>query len=135
MVLRDGDKPLEQLFNETHIQTYIDHCERYLDDDPDFEFVLFNEWVESKDYRKQIAETIGLEFTDAAREQTSIFGGGSSFDGLAHLKTASQMNVNERYLQLLDNPTYQKMIKSNPRAIKLSERIFYELCNKAHAFS
>ena len=135
MVLRDGDKPLEQLFNETHIETYIDHCQRYLDDDSDFEFVLFNEWVESKDYRKRFAETIGLEFTDSAREQTSIFGGGSSFDGLDHLKSASKMNVNERYLQVWDNPIYQNMIKDNPRAVELSERIFYELCNKAHTFS
>ncbi len=135
MTLRDEEKPLEQMFNETHIETYIDHCERYLDKDPDFDFVLFNEWAQNKSYRQEVAESLGLDFTDAAREQASIFGGGSSFDGLDYLKKASHMKVNERYLKVWDNPIYQDMIKRSPRAINMSERIFYELCNKTHAVS
>ena len=45
------------------------------------------------------------------------------------------MNVNERYLKVWDNPTYQSMIKRSSQAMHLSERIFYELCNKTHAVS
>ena len=135
MVLRDEDKPLEQMFNDTHIETYINHCERFLDNDYSFDFVLFNSWVDDYNYRRRVAERLGLFFNDVARDQTSIFGGGSSFDGLNYLKSASKMNVNERYLQVWDNPLYQKMIKRSPRAINLSERIFHELRSKTHTVS
>ena len=129
------DECATQVFNDTHIETYINHCERFLDKDYSFDFVLFNSWADDYNYRRQVAERLGLFFNDAARDQTSIFGGGSSFDGLNYLKDASKMNVNERYLQVWDNPTYQKMIKRSSRAINLSERIFYELRNKTHAVS
>lgn len=135
MVLRDEDKPLEQMFNDTHIETYINHCERFLDNDYSFDFVLFNSWADDYNYRRRVAERLGLFFNDVARDQTSIFGGGSSFDGLNYLKSASKMNVNERYLQVWDNPIYQKMIKRSPRAINLSERIFHELRSKTHTVS
>ena len=97
--------------------------------------MLFNSWADDYNYRRQVAERLGLQFTDVAREQTSIFGGGSSFDGLDYLKNASKMNVNKRYLQVWDNPTYQDMIKRSSRATNLSERIFYELRHKTHAIS
>ena len=71
-----------------------------------------------------MAEGLGLYFTDAAINQGSPFGGGSSFDKMEYLKTASLMKVNDRYKQMEDHPVYNRIIKENQEALEMSNEIF-----------
>jgi hypothetical protein len=41
--------------------------------------ILYNEWVENRDYRQRIASALGGEYCEATMERISHFGGGSSF--------------------------------------------------------
>jgi hypothetical protein len=84
--------------------------------------ISFNDWAVDRQYRRRIAERLGLGFTDAGFEEVSRTGGGSSFDGTAYDGRASGMDVlqrwkhcrqDERYLQLFDR-----------QMVELSEEIF-----------
>ena len=74
--------------------------------------------------RKEIAEGLGLEFTDAALNQLSPFGGGSSFSNMMYLKNANIMRVNDRYRGMVGNSDYEKIIKENKEALEMSNEIF-----------
>ena len=63
-------------------------------------------------------------FTDAAKDQLSIFGGGSSFSGMEHLKTASAMNVNNRYKEMESHPYYEMILSKYEDVLKISDTIF-----------
>jgi len=113
---------LEHHINEDHIEKYIDHCKHALDGTTPH--IFYDKWFASKKYRKEITDSLGLHFTDAALNQTSPFGGGSSFDALIYLKNASEMNVLNRYKQMEDNEDYQQIIQNNEEAIDLSNQLF-----------
>ena len=107
---------------EKDIDIYIDHCKHALDET--VPHILYDRWFTSKEYREEIADSLGLHFTDAALNQASPFGGGSSFDELAYLKNASEMDVLNRYKQMEDNEDYQKIMQDNKEAINLSNQLF-----------
>ena len=109
-------------FSEKNIGVYIDHCNHALQGT--VPFILYDEWFASKKYRKETAESLGFHFTDAAINQTSPWGSGSSFDGFTYLKNASEMNVLNRYKQMEDNEDYQQIIQNNEEAIDLSNQLF-----------
>ena len=113
---------LEYHINEDDIKKYIDHCKHALDGT--VPHIFYDKWFASKKYRKEIVDSLGLHFTDAALNQASPFGGGSSFDELAYLKNASEMDVLNRYKQMEDNEDYQKIIQDNEEAINLSNQLF-----------
>ena len=113
---------LTEHLNEDDFKKYIDHCKHALDGT--VPHILYDRWFVSKAYRKEIADSLGLHFTDAALNQASPFGGGSSFDGLSYLKNASEMDVLTRYKQMEDNEDYQKIIQDNEEAINLSNQLF-----------
>lgn len=85
MAQRDN-KPIDMLIDSIDIDTYADHLDWY---SPvgSIVFVKYNQWVKDPKYRQDLAERLGLHFTDAALDQLSIFGNGSSFDGMKYLKT------------------------------------------------
>ena len=122
MAGRDG-KPYDKLINDKKIDTYKDHC-KFFFESSDIKYILFNRWFSSKEYRRELAEWLGLYFTDAAINQGSPFGGGSSFDKMEYLKTASLMKVNDRYKQMEDHPVYNRIIKENQEALEMSNEIF-----------
>jgi len=107
---------------EKDIDIYIDHCKHALDET--VPHILYDRWFTSKEYRKEITDSLGLHFTDAALNQASPFGGGSSFDALVYLKNASEMDVLNRYKQMEDNEDYQQIIQNNEEAIDLSNQLF-----------
>jgi len=107
---------------EKDIGIYIDHCKHALDGT--VPHILYDRWFVSETYRKEIADSLGLHFTDAALNQASPFGDGSSFDGLAYLKNASEMDVLNRYKQMEDNEEYKQIIQNNEEAIDLSNQLF-----------
>lgn len=122
MAGRDG-KPYDELINDEKIDTYKDHC-KFFFESSDIEYILFNRWFSSERYRRELTERLNLTFTDAAIDQKSPFGGGSSFDKMEYLKTASLMKVNDRYKQMEDHPVYNNIIKENQEALEMSNEIF-----------
>ena len=108
MTERDN-KPVESEINEKIISLYENHITSFLEngDSDSVTFILFDKWATDPEYRKETCEKLGLTFTDAAKEQLSIFGGGSSFDNMNFLKEASKMDVTNRYKTMEDNPFYK----------------------------
>ena len=101
MIHRDSNpnfwqREVEEVLSEEKIKLYMDHCKHYhvLKDE---HYILFNKWARDMEYRREIVEGLGLEFTDAALSQLSPFGGGSSFSNMMYLKNANIMRVNDRY--------------------------------------
>ena len=122
MAGRDG-KPYDKLINDEKIGMYKDHC-RFFFESSDIEYILFNQWFSSEKYRRELAERLNLTFTDAAIDQKSPFGGGSSFDKMEYLKTASLMKVNDRHKQMENHPVYDRIIKENQETLEMSNEIF-----------
>jgi hypothetical protein len=84
--------------------------------------VRYNAWVADPGYRRRIAETLGLRFTDAGRNEVGPSGGGSSFDGYALDGRAGGMAVLDRWRLLADDPDYRRLL--GPEMAALSERLF-----------
>ena len=121
MALRD-DKIIEDVINNDKVAIYKDHLLNY--GKPDCYFIKFNEWATNKDYRETICKDLGYTFTDAAKDQLSIFGGGSSFDDMKYLKNAYQMDVNNRYKELETHPYYEMILSKYEEVLKISDAIF-----------
>ena len=121
MAIRD-DKIIEEVINNDKVAIYADHLSNY--GRPDCYFIKFNDWATNKDYRETICKDLGYTFTDAAKDQLSIFGGGSSFDEMRFLKNASDMDVNNRYKDIETHPYYEMMLTKYQDVLKLSNSIF-----------
>ncbi|HEV7518815.1 MAG TPA: hypothetical protein VGR07_21165 [Thermoanaerobaculia bacterium] len=87
--------------------------------------VLFNRWVTDPAYRAELAERLGVPFTDAGRDEVAPWGPttwGDSFDGLAYDGRAGEMPVLERWRWCADDPFYRGLF--DPEMIELAARIF-----------
>ena len=122
MAGRDG-KRYDSIINDNKINLYKDHCKFFFEPNG-IEYVLFNQWFTSEEYRRDLAARLDLDFTDAAIDQGSPFGGGSSFDKMEYLKSASMMKVNDRYSQMENHPVYKKIIQDNLEILEMSNEIF-----------
>jgi hypothetical protein len=125
MAERDN-KPVDEEINEDAVKLYDNHITQHLEgkDSDSIVFVLFDKWTKDKQYRKTICNKLGLTFTDVAINQLSIFGGGSSFDGMNYLKEASRMNVTNRYKTMEDNPFYKSIIHNHADVLLKSNEVF-----------
>ncbi len=92
---------------------------------PGATFVLYDRWVSEEHYRAQIAEVLGLTFTDAGRDQVADYGGGSSFDRLSFDGSASRMDVLRRWEHFRDEPLLRRLA-DNPEVRRLSGALFGE---------
>ncbi len=88
--------------------------------------VNYNKWVADKDYRKEIARLLDLEFTDAGFEEVLHIGGGSSFDRIKYNQKASDMKVLERWKHYIDDNDFLDIFKDR-EIIDLSRKIFGEI--------
>tara|TARA_R100000008_G_C3563745_1_gene157830 strand:+ start:546 stop:1286 length:741 start_codon:yes stop_codon:yes gene_type:complete len=121
MALRDN-KIIEEVISYEKIEMYHNHIKNFWNDD--YYFILYNKWATDKNYREEICKYLEYFFTDAAKEQLSIFGGGSSFDALDYLKNASDMDVNNRYQEMEKHPYYETILEKYQGTLRLSNRIF-----------
>ncbi len=121
MAIRD-DKIIEEVINNEKVSMYADHLSNY--GKPDCYYIKFNDWTTNKEYRQTICKDLGYTFTDAAKDQLSIFGGGSSFDEMRFLKNASDMDVNNRYKDIETHPYYEMMLIKYQDVLRLSNSIF-----------
>ena len=115
-------RPIDEIIDSVDIETYADHLNWY---SPvgSIVFIKYNEWVKDPEYRKSIVKKLDLHFTDAALDQLSIFGDGSSFDGMNYLKNASMMNVTQRYKQMENNVHYRAILAENKDLLEESDHI------------
>tara|TARA_B100000809_G_scaffold244014_1_gene269548 strand:+ start:3115 stop:3873 length:759 start_codon:yes stop_codon:yes gene_type:complete len=126
--MAERDNPIDSIgymsdyIDDEKVSVYKDHLLNY--DKPDCYYIIFNDWATSRLYRKAICNDLGYTFTDAAKDQLSIFGGGSSFTGMDYLKSASQMDVNNRYKEMETHPYYKMVINKYEEALNLSDNIF-----------
>ena len=84
--------------------------------------VLYNRWVENRAYRRDLAEYLGLPFTDRGFDSVAKCGGGSSFDGTAYDGRAAAMPTGERWRRYADSGEYRSLL--DPQLLQISERIF-----------
>lgn len=123
------DKKKEILITNESVKLWLNHAKEFLGETQFLNnkiCVNYNLWCADIDYRRKLAEELGLEFTDAEFEQVRSYGGGSSFEGMNLSGQASKMKLTERWKLMLDNPDFVKLI-CDPELIKYSNKIFGEM--------
>jgi hypothetical protein len=85
--------------------------------------ISFNSWKADKAYRRQLAENLGLEFTDAAVDEVLPVGGGSSFDERQFDGAGGSMELGKRWCRFRTNVFYRNLLRDGT-LWKLSKRIF-----------
>ena len=90
---------------------------------PDTIRVYYDSWIQSSDYRKEIAAKFGFFSNGEAYRKVSHYGGGSSFDGTKFHGCAPQMKLRNRWEQI--SVTEQSLLLD---AISKDEEI-QELCD------
>ncbi len=87
--------------------------------------VLFDKWHADEEYRRLIARRLGVDFTDAGRDEILNIGRGSSFDQTDDFdNNARAMDVLNRYKGVIDHPTVVKKVLSDREALELNQAIF-----------
>ena len=84
--------------------------------------VLYNRWVEDREYRRDLAYFLGLPFTDRGHDKVAMCAGGSSFDGTVYDGRATAMPTNGRWRRYANSDEYRSLF--DPQTVELSERIF-----------
>jgi len=75
--------------------------------------VNFGRWYTIREYRNQISEKLGLEFTDEGIKKVGIRG--SSFDG-KKIKNSRNLGVLERWTEFIGNEEYNDLINDEELA-------------------
>jgi len=88
--------------------------------------ISFNKWTVNRQYRRSLAEKIGLKFTDHSMSSVSEFGKGSSFDGLKFNGQADKMKVLERWKEF-ETDEFYKNIFQDEEVAALSKEIFGDI--------
>jgi hypothetical protein len=88
--------------------------------------ISYNRWFSDREYRRELADHLGLEFSDATLQEVIPVGGGSSFDRSRMNQTASEMKVLERWQHYRDDSDFQTIFR-DPEIIRLSDAVFGEI--------
>jgi len=102
------------------------HAREFLGERPSLPYprvlISYNEWVRSQSYRRQLAEELGVRFSDRAFGRVDDTAGGSSFDGTRFRCAAAKMKVFDRWRVFLQNEHYRRIF--DQEMLRLSEAIF-----------
>jgi len=90
--------------------------------------ISYNQWFLDREYRKSIAQQLGLDYNEDRLQSVPEFGYGSSFDSCDYNGRASEMKVLERWKEHKENPEFLDFIR-DPELEKLSKRIFGPVCS------
>lgn len=85
--------------------------------------VNYNRWFSDKNYRTELAEKLGLEFTDKDFRKVSTAGGGSSFDKIKYDGYADKMRVFDRWRAFACDPSYLSVF-TDRELISLAHEVF-----------
>jgi hypothetical protein len=88
--------------------------------------VNYNLWASVPSYRREIAQQLGLTFTDEGIQRVSGMGGGSSFDERKFDGQAQAMKTDERWRYYLEDDFYKSLFK-NQELLDYSRQIFGEI--------
>jgi hypothetical protein len=86
--------------------------------------VKYNDWFDNIDYRKEFCENLDLNFSDKGLNKISKYGDGSSYHKGKYGGVGQKLKVNERWKNHINDQFYIDLIKRNPEAVELNERIF-----------
>lgn len=86
--------------------------------------ISFNKWFVDETYRKNIANILGLSYSDITLNYIMKFGHGSSFSNLSKDGEATKLNVLNRWKIFKDNDIYWDIINVNKEVLELSHQIF-----------
>ncbi|NER06925.1 MAG: hypothetical protein F6K17_32260 [Okeania sp. SIO3C4] len=113
--------------NKTMIDLWLDYAKEYLGETNYLKHnkvcVNYSQWFTDIEYRRNIADKLQMEFSDAGIDKVTSFGGGSSFEGKEFDGKATSMDVLNRWQKVADNPRYRKLF-NNQEIFEYSERIF-----------
>lgn len=87
--------------------------------------INYNRWCGQRRYRQQIADQLGLPFTDQGKQRVTKVHGGSSFDGMKYDGQAEQMRVHDRWRHYIDQQAYRDLFDKD--MIDLAEQVFGDL--------
>lgn len=96
-------------------------------------FISYNSWFSDAQYKRTLANQIGLDSIHKGVDDVMIFGNGSSFNQRTFDKRARQMNVLNRYKTVLNgehanaqvSPEEFKMVfLQNPKLIEIASDLF-----------
>ena len=90
--------------------------------------VSFNAWFAEQDYRRQLAEKLGLDGSDRGVDEVSSDGGGSSFTGQDFQNRARDMAVLDRWRRFIDDPEF--VAAFDEETVELSRRIFGDVTHR-----
>ncbi len=85
----------------------------------------YDRWATDEEYRRQLAEELGVPFSDANRDYVTGYGGGSSFEKRRFRNEGSKMAVVDRWRRLEDDPRLRE-IAADEELRSLSHTIFGE---------
>ncbi|GAG15524.1 unnamed protein product, partial [marine sediment metagenome] len=89
---------------KSHAREFIRHTQKL--NNPIL--ISYNEWSQDIEYRKKLANTLGVNFTDAGFKEIPAYGGGSSFTGLTEQNL--QQSVCNRLLSYFGQPEFHRQI-------------------------
>lgn len=79
--------------------------------------IKFDHWVESQDYRNEIADEFGINRGDKGIDYVPGYGGGSSFDKLNYQNKGSQMDVLNRWEKFKNDQRFLSLLDSDVAAL------------------
>ena len=85
----------------------------------------YNEWLVNEDYRRDLADRLGIPYKSKNWNQTTREGGGSTFDKRA-IKHADRMQLLERWKLSKDDPSFRRLFEDR-ELVELSQEIFGEI--------
>lgn len=88
--------------------------------------VNYDRWSSDREYRRDVADELGVTFTDLGKEDVTHYGRGSSFSGTGFDGSASHMEVESRWRSYRNSPEYRDLFK---------DRIVFELASQCFSFT
>jgi hypothetical protein len=100
----------------------------YIEQRPNTHFIIFDKWFSDIEYRKKISSDLGLEFSDLNINKVANAGGGSSFTQEKFDGKAQEMNVLNRYKEMMGHERMQKRFLNTDMAIETKNK-WNHLCD------
>jgi len=80
---------------------------------PNPHFIIYDKWFMDIEYRKKVSSELSLEFSDVNKNKVARAGGGSSFDKMEYDDRAEEMNVLNRYEEMMYHESMQDFVKTD----------------------
>jgi len=108
-VIKSGISTYRSFNQNTFVDNYlkyIEASEKY-DQNKNQIVIYYNQWVTDKEYRKSIAKSLNIPFTDVGFSKVES---GSSFDKFEYDGRAKEMDVFNRWKNYKNNEEFRKLI-------------------------